>query len=348
MNLIPTLSIVVPTYNSRRFIAATLDSILSEIERLDVPAKRRVRVHLGDDGSSDGTRESVKEFAERHADIVTFSFNQKNLGVDRNISQLINNHVRSRYVWICSDDDRLTLGALQRVLAAIDRYPDIEILYNDWIGERDFASGSRTDSLRQLDIDGYFPDTSDFFYAIRDRGALVTSFVFTADSFKRAPCLPYVGTNWHWFAAMTHGVFGRPGYVVPGKQVIMGERRNRWARGGRGLYQSVSLLDIHADMQALGYSQRYIDHFMRATHAHSALGIFAAKASSLPYDLRLIRRMAGHHGKYWDFWLFRLPLFFIPNMLCTAAMKLALRTKPYAHHRDVDVVELEESAKIPR
>jgi glycosyltransferase involved in cell wall biosynthesis len=341
----PTLSIVVPTCNARRTIAATLESILQQIESLEGPSKGTVALHLGDDGSSDGTRELVREFAKAHPDLVTSSWNEKNLGHDRNISQLITNNARGRYVWVCSDDDRLMPGAIARVLEAIERHPDIEVLYNDWIGERDFATGSRTDGLRQLDVEGYLPDTSDFFYAIRDRGLLISSFIYTVEAFRRAPCLRHVGSNWHWFAAMAHGVYGRPGYVVPGKQVIMGEGRNRWARGGRALYLAVSALEIHLELRALGYSPRYIDHFMRASHQHSALSIFVAKANGFPYDLRLIRRMARIHGRYWDFWPFRLPLFFIPNTLCAAAMSLALRSKRWAHERDIDL-ELEESANL--
>ncbi|XKT75464.1 MAG: glycosyltransferase [Patescibacteria group bacterium UBA2103] len=60
----PKVEIVVPCYNEQHTVAATIRSILS----LEYP-KKKLRVHVVNDGSTDGTREALKEF-QNHPQVI--------------------------------------------------------------------------------------------------------------------------------------------------------------------------------------------------------------------------------------------------------------------------------------
>jgi hypothetical protein len=55
-----------------------------------------------------------------------------------------------------------------------------------------------------------------------------------------------------------------------------------------------------------------------------------------------MRRLARHYGRFWDFWVLRLPLFLLPNALC--------RTLVHGHEQrtgasEVEALELEPAAR---
>src|SRR5579862_781007 len=53
----PLLSVIMPTYNGERFIAAALDSVRKQY-------REGIELVVVDDGSTDGTIEIVKDYAE--------------------------------------------------------------------------------------------------------------------------------------------------------------------------------------------------------------------------------------------------------------------------------------------
>ncbi len=95
-----TLSVVVPCYNHANFIAETLNSILAE--NFD-----DFEVIVGDDASTDGSREVIRSFGDR---VRPFFFN-KNRGYFATVNDLFR-EVRGEYVHIFSSDDLYMPGFL--------------------------------------------------------------------------------------------------------------------------------------------------------------------------------------------------------------------------------------------
>ena len=58
-------SVAVITYNQEKYIAQTLDSIINQRHNYSY------EIVVGDDCSSDGTREIVRQYAEKYPEIVT-------------------------------------------------------------------------------------------------------------------------------------------------------------------------------------------------------------------------------------------------------------------------------------
>ena len=61
----PRVSVIIPTYNSARFIAATLDSVLAQTDQ-------DFEITVVDDGSTDNTRAVLQPYLDR----ITYIFQQ--------------------------------------------------------------------------------------------------------------------------------------------------------------------------------------------------------------------------------------------------------------------------------
>lgn len=105
------LSICIPTYNRAQFIAATLESILSQ-------AQTEVEIVIMDGASTDHTESVVQEFQERFNNIRYYR-GQKNMGVDADLAKAIN-FAQGEYCWLMSSDDLLTCKAVSVVLSEIE------------------------------------------------------------------------------------------------------------------------------------------------------------------------------------------------------------------------------------
>ena len=59
MNPRPLVSVIIPTYNGSKYLAAALDSVV-------VQQDNELECVIIDDGSTDGTKEAVLEYQKQH------------------------------------------------------------------------------------------------------------------------------------------------------------------------------------------------------------------------------------------------------------------------------------------
>ncbi len=115
---LPLVTIVTPSYNQGRFIAATIESVLSQ----DYPNLEYIIV---DGDSNDETADVVARFAGR----LTFVSER-----DRGQSDAINKGFKlargSIVAWLNSDDIFLP-GAIRKAVAALQRSPDVGAVYGE-------------------------------------------------------------------------------------------------------------------------------------------------------------------------------------------------------------------------
>jgi glycosyltransferase involved in cell wall biosynthesis len=102
------VSVCVFTYNYENYLAQALESVLSQ--QTDFP----VEIIIGDDFSTDATREIALSYYNRYPNQIVLSFNQKNLGGTENWIKAIN-RARGKYVALLDGDDYFTdRGKLQK------------------------------------------------------------------------------------------------------------------------------------------------------------------------------------------------------------------------------------------
>lgn len=114
-----SLSICIATYNRGDFIAETLDCILDQIQV-------GVEIVVVDGASSDNTAEILKEYIINYPQVRYFQ-ESVNSGVDADFDKAVG-YAKGEYCWLMSDDDLLHIGAVEKVLLALNNKYDLVIL----------------------------------------------------------------------------------------------------------------------------------------------------------------------------------------------------------------------------
>lgn len=118
-SIVPSISVLVPTFNQEEFITECLTSIIAQ------DTNRNVEVIVGDDCSSDKTFALACDVATRAPDNFHFKFNkwQKNKGGLLNINKLLKQS-KSRYVVILEGDDYwINNTFLDHAVSFLDKNP---------------------------------------------------------------------------------------------------------------------------------------------------------------------------------------------------------------------------------
>jgi glycosyltransferase involved in cell wall biosynthesis len=115
----PLLSICIATLNRAEFLGVMLESIVSQ-------ATDDIEIVIVDGASTDNTGQVVEGYQKRFAGIRYFRLSVKG-GVDQDYNRAVE-LAEGDYCWLLSDDDRLTPGAVQAVLDAMDQDPALIIV----------------------------------------------------------------------------------------------------------------------------------------------------------------------------------------------------------------------------
>lgn len=143
----PLVSICSITYNHAPYIRQCLDGFLMQ------KTKFRYEIIIHDDASTDGTTEIIKEYAEKHPDLITPIFqkeNQYSKGIRGMFPRFCFPHAKGKYIALCEGDDYWTDPLkLQKQVDFLESHPDYvmcshrfkqymqkeDIYKDDWYGE---------------------------------------------------------------------------------------------------------------------------------------------------------------------------------------------------------------------
>jgi glycosyltransferase involved in cell wall biosynthesis len=115
------LSVMMVTYNHERFIAQALMSVLSQRVNFDY------EIVVGEDCSTDGTRDILMDFCRRFPDRIVPLLRNRNIGAMRNAEATFA-ACRGQYVALLEGDDYWTCeDKLQRQVDFLDAHPDCAI-----------------------------------------------------------------------------------------------------------------------------------------------------------------------------------------------------------------------------
>ncbi len=117
------VSVLMITYNHERFIAEALDSILAQTVNF------QYEIVIGEDRSTDGTRDVIEQYAHRHPTVIRPLFREANIGVAENFKQTFR-ACEGNYIAILEGDDYWCHdGKLQMQADALDAHPDWSSVY---------------------------------------------------------------------------------------------------------------------------------------------------------------------------------------------------------------------------
>lgn len=92
------LSICMLTYNHENWISKAIEGVLMQKTRF------KFELVIGEDCSNDKTKEIVLSYSNKHPKVIRAIFNEKNLGLAENFSQILT-ICKGKYIAICEGDD---------------------------------------------------------------------------------------------------------------------------------------------------------------------------------------------------------------------------------------------------
>lgn len=125
----PLVSICILTYNQKDYVSQMLDSMLSQ----KVDFEYEILIH--DDASTDGTADIIRQYAEKHPEIIRPLFEEENQfskSEIKNISGIYNfPRVRGRYIAMCEGDDYWTdTDKLKIQVKYMEAHPDCSLCFH--------------------------------------------------------------------------------------------------------------------------------------------------------------------------------------------------------------------------
>jgi glycosyltransferase involved in cell wall biosynthesis len=143
------LSVAIITYNHENFIAQAIDSVLKQDTSFDY------EIVIGEDCSTDKTREIVINYQKKYPDKIKALLPEKNLGITRNFIETIN-ACRGQYIALCEGDDYwIDSHKLQRQVDFLDANPEFSMCAHEVIVR--YEDRSKGDaSFKELSRDVFF------------------------------------------------------------------------------------------------------------------------------------------------------------------------------------------------
>jgi glycosyltransferase involved in cell wall biosynthesis len=123
---LPVVSVIMITYNHAPYVGQAIEGVLAQT------LKEPFELVIGEDCSTDGTREIVESFRGQHPDIIRVVSGHENIGMNENLRRVVL-AARGTYVAFCEGDDVWHCrDKLARQLEVIRSHPDIGMVYSDY------------------------------------------------------------------------------------------------------------------------------------------------------------------------------------------------------------------------
>lgn len=114
------VTVICVTYNHEKYLRSCLESVIKQKTNF------KFQVFVGEDCSTDSTREIVKEFEEKYPNIIIPFYRENNIGSIRNFGDLCE-RVDTKYVAFCDGDDYwIDYNKLQKQVDLLEANPDLK------------------------------------------------------------------------------------------------------------------------------------------------------------------------------------------------------------------------------
>ncbi len=118
------VSIYMLTYFHEKYVRQAIESILAQ------KTSYTFELVISDDFSQDGTRDILKEYAEKYPDIIRINLNEQNIGIPANIFKA-RSMCRGRYITVLSGDDYwISDKKLEIEAKFLDEHPQYVAVFN--------------------------------------------------------------------------------------------------------------------------------------------------------------------------------------------------------------------------
>lgn len=121
---LPTVSVAIAAYNYEQYVGEAIESVLAQ----GYPSEL-LEVVVVDDGSTDGTASVVRDYAERHRDVVRL-VQQPNSGPEAAVSRAMRETTGEVLAFLDADDAWMPGKLIDQVAVLMDR-PEVGLVFGD-------------------------------------------------------------------------------------------------------------------------------------------------------------------------------------------------------------------------
>jgi glycosyltransferase involved in cell wall biosynthesis len=119
------LSVLIVTYNNEEFIGKALDSVLMQRTSFDF------EIVIGEDFSTDNTRNILREYDKKHPQKFKLLLNQRNIGAHKNIDQTLQVCKGAYIAFLDGDDYWTSPDKLQKQVDYLDIHTECSTCFHD-------------------------------------------------------------------------------------------------------------------------------------------------------------------------------------------------------------------------
>lgn len=141
----PFLSVCLITYNHARFIRQAIDGVL--MQKINFP----IELIIADDFSTDGTRNILNEYKQKHPDLIRLILQEKNVGAARNWFDLLASPAGNYIAYFEGDDYWTDTNKLQKQVDFLESNPDFSVCFTN------ASSCLETNNSEELPLKTLFP-----------------------------------------------------------------------------------------------------------------------------------------------------------------------------------------------
>ena len=122
----PLVSVLITTYNHEPYIDQAIEGVLFQETDFSI------ELVIGEDCSTDRTREIVMEFQKKHPEIIRLIISDKNVGARKNSRRTLQ-ACRGKYIAFCEGDDYWhDPNKLQIQYNYLEKHPEFGLVSTDW------------------------------------------------------------------------------------------------------------------------------------------------------------------------------------------------------------------------
>lgn len=120
------VTVCITTYNLERYIAQALESVLAQNTDF------QYEIIVGDDCSTDGTRDILHRYQKDHPDKIRLILHKTNIGVNKNDYSLINEAKGEYIAWLDGDDYWTDTDKLSKQVRILDSHKEFSCVHTGW------------------------------------------------------------------------------------------------------------------------------------------------------------------------------------------------------------------------
>jgi glycosyltransferase involved in cell wall biosynthesis len=318
----PLLSIAIPSFNRCSQLIACLNMFAEDAKLIGL---ENFEIVVSDNASTDRTEEMVHQWRLSKTEIKSAYFkNEKNLGVDANCHLAIERS-KGHFVWLFSDDDEITKGALRRVHDELLSRPNVCFCFANYlilVGDREEQSSCHERGVFLIRGDELLNRTR---FAL----SFVSSCIFNREVWASVNPAQYIGTYWyHMFVArdmLPQGdalLIGDPMVMMNGMDLLSSrqeKRRSDHATCEFYIAAHLRFLSFAFTLDNFNYPKETCLGAEKIGWASNLRQIFYFKAVNPPYNFKEIKYIAAEMARYfWRrpmFWGIHIPLLVAPSFI---------------------------------